>query len=806
MPYRLRIFFRGVFKVIGESAAFQVIGKAANLVYGQLTSWVVGNITLQQGQGQSFNVAATGPSGYTAGGVYDAVSGANLPSGLTLSASGTLTDSGASAGTTSGVIFGYTEPGALPVLTLNTGAAIGTLPYMATVYPTEGAVPSGKTLSSPEDSTLRASVLSAWPDGSAQIMVVAGQYTFAANNQIQPINLRVSNTLSGSNLTPAFLASLFSANAIQVNFGTLLTLTSTQLANNYDRIWWQNPAVICARYRLPITNKGSMEAVIDVHAFAGGRAFVEVVIENGKVSSSSPVNPGSQTYTNATVAVNGATIATVSSPTAGQSYGGNSGTYTGGHEAFRAWYCSTWVGGDPQIAVTHDTASLWAHPMLFRPAAASTYNYATQAFAGGASNGFEGVSQPYGSDTYLPWRTGRHRVPNMGAGGDDPSIGAFTAWDSRYIQSGDKNVRNAVINNALCVLSMNVNYRDQSTTEVLDPNAVSTRFRYDSTGSQSDNLVSTSTEPSWELAHQPEFGLIAFLCRPSPCFIELAQKAALWSCTYYINNNIYYQTRSRAWGMRNVGHAIFLTPDSQSWKSGGRTSYTRNVNNVTNYFKNIATNPLGVVVDSSSPTVATFIDHRSALGFQQSLWQHHFFSVIIHRASMGKILRGADQTTLDQLADWACAQPIRYVNEMPNGAWRYHRYETTIGTNNYGSSGNGAPMGQLSDWWSITDWWMTDTPPSVSGPWYVNGNGDDPPDQSFASVTFSVNVAANAGLNYVELFWMALCAGVERNISGADTAWTTVYGTSANGNVTGLATWLAGFASDTRQGHYPRNK
>jgi hypothetical protein len=69
-----------------------------------------------------------------------------------------------------------------------------------------------------------------------------------------------------------------------------------------------------------------------------------------------------------------------------------------------------------------------------------------------------------------------------------------------------------------------------------------------------------------------------------------------------------------------------------------------------------------------------------------------------------------------------------------------------------------------------------------------------------------VNVAANAGLNYVELFWMALCAGVERNISGADTAWTTVYGTSANGNVTGLATWLAGFASDTRQGHYPRNK
>jgi hypothetical protein len=801
MPRRLRIAFPGIFRLPSNVISMAVAVKDAIFGYAPLTTWIVGTRTFQEGQGQTSDISGTLPLSYTAGGVFDSASGTPLPSGISLSATGVLSDSGATAATTNGVIFGYNEPGSVPILTLHgTGTNV---PYMATAYPCEGAVPNGTILVSTDDTNLRSSVLSTWPDGSAQVVVLAGQTTVSGTKQIK---LRPALP-SGTALTPTFLAGLFSASAIQVDFGGGVgTLTSTQLQNNYDRIWWANSQVICARYRLAIPGKGSMEAVIDVHAFAGGRAFVEVVIENGKVSSAAPVNPGPQTYSNATVAVNGSTIATVSSPTAGQPYGGSTGTYTGGHEAFRAWYCSTWVGGDPGVAVTHDTASLWAHPMLFRPAAASTYNYATQVFGGGSSNGFEGVPQPYGSDSYLPWRTGRHRVPNMGGGGDDASIGMFTAWDSRYIQSGDKNVRNAVINNALCVLSMNVNYRDQTTFEVLDPDDVSTRFRYSATGTQSDNLVATGTEPAWEIAHQPEVGLVAFLCRPSPCFIELAQKVALWNCTYYINNNIYYQTRSRAWGMRNVGHAIFLTPDANAWKSGGRTAYTRNVTNVTNYFKNIATNPLGLVVDSASPTVTTFVDHRVALGFQQSLWQHHFFCVVIHRASMGKILRGADQTALDQLADWACAQPVRYVNEMPNGAWRYHRYETTIGTNDYGSGGNGAPMGQLSDWWAITDWWMTDTPASVSGPWYVNANGDDPPDQSFASGTFSVNSAAKGGLNNVEHLWMALCAGVERNISGADTAWTTVYGTATNGNVTGLATWLAGFASDTRQGHYPRNK
>ena len=42
-----------------------------------------------------------------------------------------------------------------------------------------------------------------------------------------------------------------------------------------DWIWWQSPQVICARYRLSC-GLGAMEAVIDIHAYAG-RALVEVV-------------------------------------------------------------------------------------------------------------------------------------------------------------------------------------------------------------------------------------------------------------------------------------------------------------------------------------------------------------------------------------------------------------------------------------------------------------------------------------------------------------------------------------------------
>ncbi len=191
--------------------------------------------------------------------------------------------SGPSAPSPSAAPIAVTAPsapseGGLPLLTLHSSKS-GTYPYLATVYPLEGAVPNGRVIVSDNDLNLRSSVLSTWPDGSASVMVVAGEQAFAEANSTANVSLR-HGLAQGDALTPAYIDSLITT--LEVNFsGTPRTFSNW--TSGYDRIWWANAAVICARYRLSC-GLGDMEAVIDVHAFAGGRAFVEVVIENCKIN------------------------------------------------------------------------------------------------------------------------------------------------------------------------------------------------------------------------------------------------------------------------------------------------------------------------------------------------------------------------------------------------------------------------------------------------------------------------------------------------------------------------------------------
>ncbi|MBA2411851.1 MAG: hypothetical protein H0V63_03370, partial [Burkholderiaceae bacterium] len=57
----------------------------------------------------------------------------------------------------------------LPTLTLHP-AQSGSGPYTAAVYPLQGLVAAGQNLDSPDDPTLRSSVVSKWPDGSASVV------------------------------------------------------------------------------------------------------------------------------------------------------------------------------------------------------------------------------------------------------------------------------------------------------------------------------------------------------------------------------------------------------------------------------------------------------------------------------------------------------------------------------------------------------------------------------------------------------------------------------------------------------------
>ena len=187
----------------------------------------------------------------------------------------------------------------LPTLTLNP-TQTGTGPYMAAVYPLQGLVPTGQSLDSPDDPSFRSTVISRWPDGSASVVVVAGEtgVTLGASKQIR---LRAA-AAGPSGLTAARVGQLVTD--VTVDCGALGSATFTDFTAP-SKVWWANERVICARYRKPVGTHTTLEAVIDIHAFSSNRALVEVVVENCKMATATPVAPAAASYT-AAVTVNGA--------------------------------------------------------------------------------------------------------------------------------------------------------------------------------------------------------------------------------------------------------------------------------------------------------------------------------------------------------------------------------------------------------------------------------------------------------------------------------------------------------------------
>jgi hypothetical protein len=769
-------------------------------------NWFVPEITLTIGAGAfpggQSNVAATLPGNFIPGGLFlidpDATP---LHAGMTFSESGVLNVGSATISTATGVRFIYHEPNALATLTLHPNAT-GTLPYLATWYPPETVVPAGLTAVSPDDANLRGSVLSTWPDGSAQVITLAGE-TAVTSGVTKTVRLR-AGAPSGTALTTARINAIVST--IAVNFGGG-TQTLTLSGATPDRTWWANESTICARYRLSC-NVGVLEAVIDIHAFRAGTndsALVEVVIENSKfnanaASQPAPVNQG---YTNATVSVNGTTIATVSS----------SGGPQGSHRGFSAWYCSAKVVGGVVTAlttaqqqaetfgieVTHDTASIQAHPLFYKYDRANPYNYLTQTFAPGETR-VNWPTQAYSVDTYSPWITGRHRATEMGGASDSPSIGPLTQWDSRYIQAGDRYVRRSVLCNGLAALTFNINYRHSGTgtSANLVPNSDQSigRFFQDSSWPR----VAGDNDPAgWEVAHHPAVGLVAFLCRPSPCFIEVAQKVAHWQGAWSngINGTVldgtfgpWYQVRGKGWAMRSLAHAIFLTPDGHPWKTPGKSALVRNVTGML-LFRDSPANKLDFMWEGT-PTEQWDNDGSNAKHDASNL-MHNYFALGCHAAARAKVLTGSDQANADALADWACKYPVRWVNEAPGGAFRYITIHWSIAPVGHNDTFSDNPnFNEYADYPALAlDNYGASTP-ALQGGW-MSGEGKKTDYSQFVS-------DVSGGAYYPSYFWSVLTLAVERDIAGASAAWSKV-----QTNVTSLSTWRNGFAAEPRWGFAPRN-
>lgn len=678
----------------------------------------------------------------------------------------------------------------------------GSYPYEAAVYPLKGEVPTGYSLASVDDTTLRASILSTWDDGSAAVMVVSGQTTLTANG-VKPVALKAV-TATGTDLTVSRITTLLSS--VTVNFTATYGGSASAVLGSPERVWWANPQVICARYRIPAPTPGStaLEAVVDVHCYSGPWAFVEAVIENGKVVVGSSTLPASASYTGMTIAVNGTTIATVNSPSTTVVRGAT--LYAAGtHEAFRAFYASGWVGGDPGVLVTHDTGYLGRHPLLpliDQPTAVD--------FSRTDQNAFGLIP---GTMTYTPWTIAEQR-PSMSVGGDDQSLGLFPKWDMQYLQSGNRYAANAVRVNSLAAISYPINYRD-STTGVLPTFAQTSAVG----AFRNFGLAQVETLPYWDIEHPPAISLVAFLTRPSPVYIELAQKAAFWQMTgsQFETFDHNWAGRSKAWGMRAVSHAAFLTPTTlpsggsrsasevTAWRTAALDCIGRNVTRVYNAWIGapLRSNPLRVMYSGTPSTATTDEAWDDDVGevpslFETAMWQPFWFAAAMHRIDKSALMAShSTATQLSTLVDWLSTTPAKMVNEATGGEWRYNGKLNTVGS--VGGVSNTVDVGDPGIYatWAAAYLARRGAAPALAGTFQYNFGEVQ---KDYLVATWDPETGPRDMTNsYSVIFVEALATAAERGVTGASTAWATVLA-----NITNWSTWRTGLRTDPRASHYPR--
>lgn len=645
-----------------------------------------------------------------------------------------------------------------------TATGAGTFPYSATLLLLRGEVPAGAALVSDDDPDMTHTVFTTWEDGSAALAIVSGRIT-VTQSEVKTLKVQLERSPTGSRTALTVTDIAKSVSTLSVDFGSGRVAVLSDFTTP-DRTWWANSQCICARYRARQTAGGPLEAIVDLHVYATGATFAEVVVENGLVDLVKPVAPLSAVYTSASIRVNGTNlIENVSSTDA----------IEGEHAAFRAWYASGWIGGNPGLRVTQIHTDLQRHPLFFKMVRESSADLSI-----------------YESDQYVPWSTGRHRPKDMGSTGDHPSIGPLPLWEARFLQTGDARAAKAVEASCLSTLTYNINYRNSATGFVPDFGQIGARDQQGSVPAW-PRLRHPMSMGTWESAHHPAAGLMAFVVRPSPVFVEIAQKVAVWNGTWSGANNDFtwtsgthghwYQVRGRAWCLRSLVHATFLTPADMPWRTHGSNAIYNNAV----LFNRWRTDPRAKLNTMWDYLPATGIkDGSIASGFQSSIWMYHFLLPELHKASSLGLLQGEQQSTLTTVTDWACLQPVRWINEQSNGGWRYVPYLTTMGR-------DAANIDSMDNWGDQMNWFYGNSPPSVTGGWYVF---DGTPPTAYNNN----NENTRSGAFYPSYLWASLVAAVERDLPGARDAWNTV-----QRDLTTLSTWLDGFASDPRWGSTPRN-
>lgn len=550
----------------------------------------------------------------------------------------------------------------------------------------DGDVPSGDTLNatiSGQTIPLQVDTKATNPDGSLRHAVLTAVMPSLPADSTEPITLSVasSSSVSGGSVTLSqLLATTFDA-TVNINISgidytadarqLLQSVAATNACAPWDtscNVWLSGPLVSEWIVGEPVTSAGgvsnpNLQIYFDVRAYAGNpinHVRVNVVIENDWA------------YTPQTSVTYNATLTSGS-----DSYTINNLT----QYAYARWHHVLWWGVRPSVYVQADTQYLQAS------GAVSRYEILQP------DNSFlNGVIQSCAPMQHCD------QTQTMANTGAQSSIGPLPQWTSTYVVDPDYRAYRWMLADDDAAGAYSFHYRDQTTgfplSIVNHPYVTIANWTYaNSAASQNPNTwgkdllpqcsgcgtgnYSVSNPNVFDIAHHPSIADVSYIVTGSYYYLEELQYTAsfieLWQNPGYRGYSTgtlwtgIPQTRGKAWSLRSIGDAAYITPDADPLKIYFNTMIDNAVDDLNARFTdNPGANPFGIIESEFGYTV-NGIAHSGI-----ATWQNSFATWAAgHLADLG--IPGASA-----LRDWMSKFNIGLMTDWENS--QTHGYCWLLGS------------------------------------------------------------------------------------------------------------------------------
>jgi hypothetical protein len=403
----------------------------------------------------------------------------------------------------------------------------GDLPFTLGLGFGKGDIPTTFALDLP---TAQIEVKRRWNDGSVKHAIVSGHAAMGAG---APVVVRIvqGGNVGGSALGCADIAAR--APEATLDFGAFGKIALVSLLGTPVRTWLSGPQAVECHYAAPVGTDPTLRARFHVRLYRGGRVLVRVIAENGYLDRT-------------TVDKSYAPRVTVGGATAF-----DNGGKPLDHFAHTRWLAEGWIGGDPKVTPSHDTAYLASTRLV------PNYWIAKAA----ASSALDGYTQTYTPMGSADW------TPSMGDPGYQPQIGLLPNWDAMFFtSSADPRAFRAVVANAYALGSYGIVWRDSQDDLPTRPSSRAA-WTVDGDGQGGENGVGAGPL-LWEVAHHPSGGYLAYLLTGDYVHLETMEHES--SLVYLVSSSnngagtsriLQGQTRGAAWSQRTIGQLAAIGPD-----------------------------------------------------------------------------------------------------------------------------------------------------------------------------------------------------------------------------------------------------